>query len=68
MSDITYSDETWHTYTLLKEDPKIKKSRDTPDCMLCHVTHEFQGESTLYSFPECQGTPCSKQAPYLKFK
>ena len=20
-----------------------------------------------YSLPECQGTPCSKQAPYLKF-
>ena len=29
---------------------------------------EFQSESTLYSLPECQGTPCSKQAPYLKFK
>ena len=24
--------------------------------------------SLLYSLPECQGTPCSKQAPYLKFK
>ena len=24
--------------------------------------------STLYSLPECQGTRCSKQAPYLKFK
>ena len=23
---------------------------------------------TLYSFPECQGTPCSKQAPYLKLR
>ena len=33
-----------------------------------HVTYEFQSESTLYSLPECQGTPCSKQAPYLKFK
>ena len=41
-----------------------------------YVTHEFQSESTLYSLPECQGTPCrhkagtifSKQAPYLKFK
>ena len=21
----------------------------------------------LYSLPECQGTPCSKQAPYLKY-
>ena len=33
-----------------------------------HVTHEFQSESTLYSLPEYQGTPCSKEAPYLKFK
>ena len=33
-----------------------------------HVTYEFQSESTLYSLPECQGTPCSTQAPYLKFK
>ena len=23
-----------------------------------HVTYEFQSESTLYSLPECQGTPC----------
>ena len=30
-----------------------------------HVTYSFQSESTL---PECQGTPYSKQAPYLKFK
>ena len=28
-----------------------------------HVTYEFQSESTLYSLPECHGTPCSKQAP-----
>ena len=33
-----------------------------------HVTYEFHSESTIYSLPECQGTPCSKQAPYLKFK
>ena len=33
-----------------------------------HVTYKFQSESTLYRLPECQGTPCSKQAPYLKFK
>ena len=33
-----------------------------------HVTDEFQSESTLYSMPECQITPCLKQAPYLKFK
>ena len=33
-----------------------------------HVTYKFQSESTLYSLPECQGTPYSKQVPYLKFK
>ena len=33
-----------------------------------HVMYKFQSESTLYSLPECQGTPCSKQAPYLEFK
>ena len=33
-----------------------------------HVTYEVQSESTLHSLPECQGTPCVKQAPYLKFK
>ena len=33
-----------------------------------HITCEFQSESTLYSLPECQKTPCSKQAPYLKLK
>ena len=29
---------------------------------------KFKSESTLYSLPECQGTPCLKQAPYLNFK
>ena len=33
-----------------------------------HVMYEFQSESTLYILPECQGTPCSKQTPYQKFK
>ena len=33
-----------------------------------HATYEVQSESTLYSLPECQRTPCSKQASYLKFK
>ena len=33
-----------------------------------HIINEFQSESTLCTLPECQGTPCSKQAPYLKFK
>ena len=29
---------------------------------------EFQSESTVYSLSEFQGTSCSKQVPYLKFK
>ena len=33
-----------------------------------YVTYEFQSESTLCSLPECQGIPCLKQVPYLKFK
>ena len=33
-----------------------------------HVTYNIQIESTFYSLPEWQGTPCSKQAPYPKFK
>ena len=34
----------------------------------CCVTYKFQGESALNSLSEFQGTPCSKQAPYIKFK
>ena len=33
-----------------------------------HITYEFQSESTLYSLPECQRTPCSKQVSYLSSK
>ena len=33
-----------------------------------HVMYDFQSEFTLYNLPECQGSPCLKQAPYLKFK
>ena len=33
-----------------------------------HVTYKLKSESTLDSLPECQETPCSKQALYLKFK
>ena len=34
----------------------------------CHVTNEFETESTNYSLIECQGTPYSKEAPYMIFK
>ena len=37
-------------------------SRHENDCYY-HVTYEFQSESGLFSLPECQGTPCSKQVP-----
>ena len=30
LSHISYKDETWHSYTLPKEDQKIYESRDTP--------------------------------------
>ena len=33
-----------------------------------HVMYNFQSESTLYSLPGSQRTPCSRQVPYLKFK
>ena len=33
-----------------------------------HVTYEFQSESTPYSLPECQGTPClSRNSCHLRF-
>ena len=35
--------------------------------LLCHV-QVSEWTHTLYSLPKCQGTPCSKGAPYLKFK
>ena len=43
--------------------------RETRVLTACYyqVTYEFRSESTFYILPECQGTPCSKQAPYLKF-
>ena len=33
-----------------------------------HVPCEFQSDSKLYGLPECQGTPCLKQVPYMEFK
>ena len=32
-----------------------------------NVSYKFQSESTLCNLPECQGTPYSKQAAYVKF-
>ena len=47
---------------------RLSFDRSVFDLCCHHVTYKFQYESTLYSLPECQGTLCSKQAPYLKFK
>ena len=33
-----------------------------------YITCRFHSESALCSLPECQETPCSKQALYLKFR
>ena len=52
---------------IIKQAEKLKNCKKLTICYY-HVTYEFQSESTLYSLPECQGTPCSKQAPYLMFK
>ena len=48
----------------------LKKALHRTNMIVCyyHVTYEFQSESTLYSLSECPGTPCLKQAPYLKFR
>ena len=38
------------------------------DLTVCYyITCKFHSESKLYSSPECQETPCLKQAQYLKF-
>ena len=46
--------------------PYFLKVLTRNDCN--HDMYEFQIEFTLYSLPECQGTPCLKPAPYMKFK
>ena len=33
-----------------------------------HVKYNFRSQSTLYSLPECRGTPSSLQVQYLKLK
>ena len=54
---------TFITFEILQK----KKEAKITVCYY-HFTYEFQTELTLYSLPECQGTPCSKQEPYLKFR
>ena len=36
--------------------------------MLLSYHVQVMSESTLYSLPECQGSPCSKKALYLKWQ
>ena len=52
---------------IIKQAEKLKNCKKLTVCYY-HVTYEFHSESTLYSLPECQGPPCSKQVPYLMFK
>ena len=52
---------------MLKFAPDHLKTTNVTVCYY-HVTYEFQSESTRYILRDCQGTPCSKQALYLKFK
>ena len=68
---------SWGIYSIPKESKytaKLLSINNETQCVplltVCyyHVTYEFRSESTLYSLPECQGTPCSKQASYMKFK
>ena len=55
-----------HFYDIVKTRAIAPKKSMT----LCyyHIKYEFQSESAVYSLPKCQGTSCSKQALYLKFK
>ena len=53
--------------TVVVNSPYYDKNARLTVCYY-HVTNELKSESTLRSLPECQGTPCSKQPPYLKFK
>ena len=50
-----------------KNSPRKIKNGNMTVCYY-HVIYKFQSESTFYSLPKCQGNPCLKQAPYLKFK
>ena len=52
----------------LDKELQWRNVRQEPTVCYYHVTYEFQSEPTLYKLPECQETPYSKQAPYLKFK
>ena len=48
----------------------VNKQKISKGLIVCsyHIAYAFQSESTLSSWPECQGTRCSKQVRNLKFK
>ena len=43
---ISYNDETWYSYTLPKENPKMYKSRDT-SFEFCWHQHFFTGNQQI---------------------
>ena len=49
---------------------KFQKTLKNNNLIACyyHVMYAFQSEFTIYQLSECEGTPCSKQTWYLKFK
>ena len=53
LSHISCNDETWHSYTLPKEDPKIYESRDTPPDFCWHQ-HFFTGNQQILLYQEIQ--------------
>ena len=53
MSHISYNDETWHTDTLSKEDPKTYKLRDTP-LEFCWHQQFFTGNQQILLYQEIQ--------------
>ena len=53
LSHISYNDETLHSHTLLKKDPKIYKSRDTA-CNFCWYKHFFAENHKILLYQEIQ--------------
>ena len=48
------------TFSLVQRNIKIRICFFLTVCYH-HITYEIQNDSTLFSLPECQGTPCSKE-------
>ena len=53
LSHISYNDETWHSYALPKEDPKIYEPRGTlPE--FCRHQHFISGNQQISLYQEIQ--------------